>query len=504
MIYALRQNKVASLARQSRNPARGKQKVIESVHQPPRLPRPPPSQHWLTQMSSPVVVYRRRRPADSDDDAESILDGRAGSSGSESSKRVRTRESTMESDASLQPNNNRARNGQSHTDADGDMDDMTNDDITSNDMYQAGAIVRVKVTNFVTYEEAEFHPGPNLNMVIGPNGTGKSSLVCAICLGLGYGPSHLGRAQKIGEFVKHGKDDATIEVELQRRPRDARNHIIRVRITRDGDKRKWWINNRETSLKAVQTLTRELGIQVDNLCQFLPQDRVAEFAGLNPVELLHHTQRAAAPEEMLVWHEQLKSLRKEEKELRLQYEVNQEALKNQEARQENLRADVERLQERQQIQEKIELLEKTRPFIEYVQARKLHYLHKERKQQAQKRLKDLERQVEPTLRAVNAKQEYQNQIDVVVGERKKDVENAERGADLALKKIDEVEEGIKEVRQSRRAEVEGNRKRKQELEKIRAKLKDMEAKRQNAPPAFDSESWNTKIVSDKVLFSILC
>ncbi len=52
-----------------------------------------------------------------------------------------------------------------------------------------GAIVRVKLTNFVTYTSAEFFPGPNLNMVIGPNGTGKSTLVCAICLGLGWPPS---------------------------------------------------------------------------------------------------------------------------------------------------------------------------------------------------------------------------------------------------------------------------------------------------------------------------
>jgi len=55
--------------------------------------------------------------------------------------------------------------------------------------YQPGAIVRVKLTNFVTYTSAEFFPGPNLNMVIGPNGTGKSTLVCAICLGLGWPPS---------------------------------------------------------------------------------------------------------------------------------------------------------------------------------------------------------------------------------------------------------------------------------------------------------------------------
>lgn len=58
----------------------------------------------------------------------------------------------------------------------------------SQEGYKPGAIVRIKVTDFVTYTSAEFFPGPKLNMVIGPNGTGKSTLVCAICLGLGWGP----------------------------------------------------------------------------------------------------------------------------------------------------------------------------------------------------------------------------------------------------------------------------------------------------------------------------
>ena len=53
--------------------------------------------------------------------------------------------------------------------------------------HQPGSILRVKLTDFVTYTAVEFSPGPSLNMVIGPNGTGKSTLVCAICLGLGWG-----------------------------------------------------------------------------------------------------------------------------------------------------------------------------------------------------------------------------------------------------------------------------------------------------------------------------
>jgi recombinational DNA repair ATPase RecF len=39
--------------------------------------------------------------------------------------------------------------------------------------------------NFLTYDDAEVFPGPHLNMLIGPNGTGKSSLVAAIIVGVG-------------------------------------------------------------------------------------------------------------------------------------------------------------------------------------------------------------------------------------------------------------------------------------------------------------------------------
>lgn len=38
-----------------------------------------------------------------------------------------------------------------------------------------GSIKRVKLKNFVTYDDCEFYPGPHLNIVIGPNGTGKST-----------------------------------------------------------------------------------------------------------------------------------------------------------------------------------------------------------------------------------------------------------------------------------------------------------------------------------------
>lgn len=56
------------------------------------------------------------------------------------------------------------------------------------DSFIPGSIVRVVLHNFLTYDHVDFCPGPYLNMIIGPNGTGKSTIVCGIALGLGAGP----------------------------------------------------------------------------------------------------------------------------------------------------------------------------------------------------------------------------------------------------------------------------------------------------------------------------
>jgi hypothetical protein len=61
----------------------------------------------------------------------------------------------------------------------------------ANFSYIPGSIVRIQLHNFVTYDYVQFRPGPYLNMIIGPNGTGKSSIACAIALGLNFPPSVL-------------------------------------------------------------------------------------------------------------------------------------------------------------------------------------------------------------------------------------------------------------------------------------------------------------------------
>ncbi|KAK3700113.1 Structural maintenance of chromosomes protein 5 [Vermiconidia calcicola] len=128
-------------------------------------------------------------------------------------------------------------------------------------------------------------------MVIGPNGTGKN----------------------LDEFVKHGAKRGQIEIELAADPeRHDSNPVITTKTDKGdtGNASEYLINGKKANKKRVQELAQSFSIQVDNLCQFLPQDKVVEFAALSPVELLSSTQRAAAPQQMSDWYEQLKEWRK--------------------------------------------------------------------------------------------------------------------------------------------------------------------------------------------------
>ena len=360
--------------------------------------------------------------------------------------------------------------------------------------FQPGAIVRVKLKNFVTYEKAEFSLGPNLNMVIGPNGTGKSSLVCAICLGLGYPSSVLGRASAFGDFVKHGKEEAEIEIELQRKPRDRENYVVGLCIRREDNSRKFTINGSRATAKDIQKLMRSLRIQIDNLCQFLPQDKVAEFAGLTPIELLEKTLHAAAPAEMTAWQKELQENFVAQKEAQRHADQSSEQLRKMEARQQVLQADVDKLQERKQIQEEIERLEAMHLVLQYDEARGAYATAKKAKKSAEVNLKRLQDSSAPALRAVNRKQEYEAKVKDVVDQRRNALRAAEAKADEAAGMVDRAESKQQEITAKIEAERAGFSTKKKQLAQVRKRVTDLEAQYKSAPKEFDAADWNRQIV----------
>jgi structural maintenance of chromosomes protein 5 len=110
-----------------------------------------------------------------------------------------------------------------------------------------------------------------MNIVIGPNGTGKSTVVCAVALGLGGKPDVLGRASTLGDFVKHGYESATIEIELKsaEEPFIVKRHISKTKPS------KYKLNGQTANEADIRKAVARRAIQVDNLCQFLPQDKVS-------------------------------------------------------------------------------------------------------------------------------------------------------------------------------------------------------------------------------------
>jgi ABC-type multidrug transport system fused ATPase/permease subunit len=155
-------------------------------------------------MPSLSTIPKRRQRSEEDDDTDYSASASSPNPTPQSNSKRPRIEATQDeqsesgSDAVSEPDDENEGEGEDSVDSSqaGTQGPATQTSIVPNGVrnqavqegYKPGAIVRIKVTDFVTYTSAEFFPGPKLNMVIGPNGTGKSTLVCAICLGLGWGP----------------------------------------------------------------------------------------------------------------------------------------------------------------------------------------------------------------------------------------------------------------------------------------------------------------------------
>lgn len=357
--------------------------------------------------------------------------------------------------------------------------------------HQPGSIVRVTLKDFVTYNNATFYPGPSLNMVIGPNGTGKSTLVCAICLGLGWGTANLGRSKEVVEFIKHGTSKAIIEIELKGRPGHT-NLIIKRQIDHQKGGNHWWINGQASNEKQARSEAERFNIQIDNLCQFLPQDRVAEFARMTPVAKLAATIRAAAPQEMIEQHEQLKQLRKQQGGAETELSGSKSHLATLEKKQDSQRAEVDKIRERQQIAVERDFVQKQKPNAEYAVAKENFLASKAALTLATAELQSLKEEVEPSMQAINAKEYYQKRVESVCSQRKNLFRNVEKSIDSSFKKGDELSNKLKTCDNRRTAEKNARKARGKKIAVVKSEIEGIEKALENAPPAFDPIEYNER------------
>ncbi|KAB5543877.1 hypothetical protein PHYPO_G00084670 [Pangasianodon hypophthalmus] len=302
-----------------------------------------------------------------------------------------------------------------------------------------GSIVRITMQNFLTYDHSEVFPGPNLNMIVGANGTGKSSIVCAICLGLAGKTAVLGRGDKVGLYVKRGCTKGSVEVELYRA---AGNLVISREITVENNQSVWMINGKHTSQKVVEEAVKELHIQVGNLCQFLPQEKVGEFAKMSKIELLEATEKSVGPPEMYNFHCELKNCRSKERDLENLCKEKANFLEKARQRNERNKGDVERYHKRRRHLDRIQMLEKKRPWVEYETTRKELEEVKKQREDMKRTVKSLKEAQTPLLRKI---QLIESQLQPIENQMKDKTAKIREASQKCKHKQDQLDWKYKEI-----------------------------------------------------------
>uniref|UniRef100_A0A667ZZ03 Structural maintenance of chromosomes protein 5 n=1 Tax=Myripristis murdjan TaxID=586833 RepID=A0A667ZZ03_9TELE len=247
-------------------------------------------------------------------------------------------------------------------------------------------------------------------MIVGANGTGKSSIVCAICLGLAGKTAVLCRGDKVGLYVKRGCKKGFIEIEYKR----GGNVVINREIHVENNQSIWMLNGRHSSQKAVEEEVKSLHIQVSNLCQFLPQEKVGEFAKMSKIELLEATEKSVGPPAMYEYHCELKNFRNKERELESVVKEKADFLQKARQRNERNKLDVNRYYEKKRHLDLIELLEKKKPWVEYETVRKRLEDVKKEREEAKQQLSSLRQTQAPMLKKIQAIENQLKPIDAQI------------------------------------------------------------------------------------------
>lgn len=288
-------------------------------------------------------------------------------------------------------------------------------------MQYIGAIVRIRIRNFMTYTDTELRPGPNLNIILGPNGTGKSAIVCCIIVGLAGEVGLTGRGSSPADFVKKHQDSASTEIELFND--NGKNFVVEriIHITKRTKFKNehvsdWKINGKKVLKNDVKALTKSLNIKVDNLCQFLPQDSVTQFVKMNSCELLLNTLKAAGDIKLVDDHKLLIDYTKDVEEKNNALRSLERSRKENEVNAKRLESEVVLLRQRQSLIKEKNLCLQKMAWLQYQEALDQRDSYRASVIQMHKDLKQAERNNEPCERALKLRQDLETKAKEILKE----------------------------------------------------------------------------------------
>ncbi|KAJ7625351.1 P-loop containing nucleoside triphosphate hydrolase protein [Mycena polygramma] len=254
---------------------------------------------------------KRRANADSDDENVSV-------DGSPASKRARTADSD---DERAPPPSNRRASGKGKAKArrrdDDDDDDESESENGVDEGEEAdrkfeeeheesiraqlenrrkvrggiadhGIIEAIEMHQFMCHKYLTFSFGPQINFIIGHNGSGKSAVLSAITVALGGKANSTGRGNGLKSFIREGQAASEVTISLKNqgeeayKPKDYGSSIVITRrFTKEGSS-SWKIKSKDgrvvsTKKDELAAICDHMNIQVDNPMNVLTQDAARQF-----------------------------------------------------------------------------------------------------------------------------------------------------------------------------------------------------------------------------------
>ncbi|XP_058603859.1 structural maintenance of chromosomes protein 6-like [Onychostoma macrolepis] len=154
---------------------------------------------------------------------------------------------------------------------------------------EVGIIESISLRNFMCHSMlGPFAFGPNVNFVVGNNGSGKSAVLTALIVALGGKAHTTNRGSSLKGFVKEGESSADVSITLRNRGRDAykpevfgQSIIVDLRISSEG-MRTYKLRNKTGHLVSSKkeeliSILDHFNIQVDNPVSILTQEMSKHF-----------------------------------------------------------------------------------------------------------------------------------------------------------------------------------------------------------------------------------
>ncbi|KFO92744.1 Structural maintenance of chromosomes protein 6, partial [Buceros rhinoceros silvestris] len=154
---------------------------------------------------------------------------------------------------------------------------------------EVGIIESIQLKNFMCHSMlGPFQFGSNLNFVVGNNGSGKSSVLTALIVGLGGKATATNRGSSLKMFIRDGETSADISITLRNQGRDAfkpevygESIIVNQHINLDGS-RSYRLKSKSGTLisskkEELTGILDHFNIQVDNPVSVLTQEMSKSF-----------------------------------------------------------------------------------------------------------------------------------------------------------------------------------------------------------------------------------